>query len=115
MADTTTTDTSFDLAGWAFADAGAIEWQPMGEGVAMKMLAAADGKVIALFKFEPGYVGGTHHHEEAEFTYVLEGDLISNGVAMAAGHAYGAQAGTDHEEFRTDGGATLVSVFKLPG
>ncbi|MEM8618644.1 MAG: cupin domain-containing protein [Actinomycetota bacterium] len=111
----TLTDTSFDLTGWAFSDAGALEWQPMGEGVAMKMLAAADGKVIALFKFEPGYVGGSHHHEEAEFTYVMEGDLVSNGVEMQAGHAYGAQAGTDHEEFRSVGGATVVSVFKLPG
>ena len=50
----------------------------------MKLLAAADGRVIAMFKFEPGFVGGTHSHDEAEFSYVLEGEIVSNGVAMAA-------------------------------
>lgn len=104
-----------DNAGWMFSNANDIEWQSLADKVAMKMLAAADGKVIALFKFEPGYAGGTHHHEEPEFSYVLEGDLVSNGVAMSPGGAYGAQAGTDHTEFRTDNGCTLVSVFKAPG
>jgi len=101
--------------GWAFADSTTIDWQPVGEGVAMKMLGAADGRVIAMFKFEPGYVGGTHEHADAEFTYLLEGELISNGVPMAAGHAYAARTGTTHSEFRTDTGATLVSVFASPG
>ena len=46
---------------------------------------------------------------------MLEGDLVSNGVDMSAGHAYGVMAGTDHTEFRSEGGCTLVSVFKMPG
>ncbi len=33
---------------------------------------------------------------------------------MAAGHADAAQAGTTHQEFRTETGATLVSVFSMP-
>ena len=81
----------------------------------MKMLGAADGRVIAIFKFEPGFAGGTHHHDEPEFSYVLDGEIVSNGVAMAAGHAYAAETGTTHSEFRTDNGCTLVSVFKMPG
>jgi len=64
------------LAGWSFADSNAMEWQPLGEKIAMKMLGAADGKVIAMFKFEAGYVGGAHHHEEPEFTFVLEGSVF---------------------------------------
>ncbi|MFK8023746.1 MAG: hypothetical protein AB8G26_07260 [Ilumatobacter sp.] len=111
----TTETTTHDTTGWTFADGAALDWVSMGEKVEMKMLAGADGKVIAMFRFEAGYSGGTHHHEEAEFSYILEGDLVSNGVEMAAGHAYGAQAGTDHTEFRTVGGCTLVSVFKMPG
>lgn len=102
------------LEGWTFTDSTAMEWQPMAEGVAMKVLGAADGKLLAMFQFGAGYVGGTHHHEEPEFSYVLDGSVVSNGVRMEAGHAYAAVAGTTHEEFRTDDGCTLVSVFKAP-
>ena len=109
------TSETHDITGWMFADANALDWNPIGEKVEMKTLAAADGKAIALFRFEAGYVGGTHHHEEAEFSYVLEGDLVSNGVPMSTGHAYGVQSGTDHTEFRTEGGCTIVSVFKAFG
>ncbi|MEM9039113.1 MAG: cupin domain-containing protein [Actinomycetota bacterium] len=105
---------TFDLTGWTFGDANAVEWQAIGDGVSMKMLATADGTAIALFRFEPGYRGTPHHHEQAEFSYVLEGTLLSNGVVMPAGQAYAAQAGTDHEEFGTDEGAVIVSVFRLP-
>ena len=99
--------------GWSFSDSGAMAWKPVGEGVAMKALCAANGKMIATFQFAPGYVGTLHHHEEPEFSYVLEGSVVSQGVLMTAGHAYSAQAGTSHEEFRTDTGCTLVSVFKM--
>lgn len=87
----------------------------MGEGIAMKSLAAAGGKMIATFQFQPGYVGGVHSHDEPEFTYILEGSLVSQGVLMTAGHAYGVEAGTTHDDFRTETGCTLVSVFKIPG
>ena len=101
--------------GWMFADSDALPWQAMGPGVEMKTLASAGGRLIAMFKFDAGYEGGTHHHGDAEFTYVIEGDLVSNGVPMAAGHAYAAEAGTDHTEFRSPSGATVVSVFQIPG
>jgi len=109
------TDMTDMTEGWMFSDQEAIDWQPLGEGVAMKTLGAANGRVIAVFKFDAGYAGGSHNHTDAEFGYVLEGEIISNGVTMAAGHAYAAQMGTTHEEFRTDVGATLVSVFPQPG
>ena len=102
-------------AGWTFADSGAMPWQMMGDGIAMKSLAAADGRMIATFQFQPGYVGGVHDHAEPEFSYILEGSLISQGVLMTAGHAYGVEAGTTHDDFRTETGCTLVSVFKVPG
>ena len=112
---TTTETDAIDLpAGWIFSDSTAMEWTEMGPGVAMKTLGAANGRVIALFKFEAGYVGAPHDHVDAEFTYLLEGTLTSNGVPMEAGHAYAAEAGTTHTEFGTDTGATLVSVFAMP-
>jgi len=102
------------IEGWAFADEAAAEWMSLGPGVAMKSLGDANGRMIALFKFDPGYSGDSHEHIAAEFSYVLDGELISNGVTMAAGHAYAAEAGTTHSEFRTDTGVTLVSVFAVP-
>ena len=104
-----------DNAGWTFTDSAEVDWQPLGEGIAMKMLGVANGKTMTMFKFDAGYVGGTHDHSDAEFSYVLDGSIISNGVTMEAGHAYAAQAGTTHDEFRTDTGATLVSVFAPAG
>ncbi len=86
----------------------------MGDKIAMKVLGSADGKLIAMFKFDAGFSGQSHQHEEPEFSYVLEGSIVSNGVTMQAGHAYAAVAGTTHDEFRTDEGCTLVSVFKSP-
>jgi len=101
-------------AGWNFADQASIDWMELGPGVAMKTLGGANGRSIALFKFDAGYVGPVHQHADAEFSYVLEGELVSNGVTMASGHAYAAEAGTTHDEFRTDSGVTLVSVFASP-
>jgi mannose-6-phosphate isomerase-like protein (cupin superfamily) len=102
-------------AGWTFSDSGAMDWQPIAAGAGMKVLGIADGKMIATFKFEAGYVGGVHHHEEPEFSYILEGSMVSQGVQMEVGHAYAAQMGTTHDDFRTENGCTLVSVFKIPG
>jgi hypothetical protein len=101
-------------AGWTFTDGGAMDWQPIAEGAGMKVLGIADGKMIATFKFEAGYIGGVHHHEEPEFSYILEGSMMSQGVQMDVGHAYAAQIGTTHDDFRTENGCTLVSVFKIP-
>jgi len=101
--------------GWTFADSEEVPWQAMGPGVEMKSLGVAGGRLMALFRFDAGYEGGVHHHDDAEFTYVLDGDLVSNGVTMLTGHGYAVEAGTDHTEFRSAGGATVLSVFAIPG
>jgi len=80
----------------------------------MKVLGIADGRMLAMFKFAPGYVGGVHEHTDAEFTYVTDGSIVSNGVLMTSGHAYAVGAGTTHSEFRTDDGCTVISVFPSP-
>ena len=102
-------------AGWTFTDGTSLEWQPLGPGIAMKSMGVANGKIMAMFKFDAGYAGGVHEHtNEPEFTYIIEGSMISNGVLMEAGHAYAAEQGTTHEEFRTDTGGTVISVFPVP-
>jgi len=112
---TTETPDTHDTTGWTFGDSDSIDWMTVGDKVEMKTLADAEGRTIALFRFGAGYVGGTHHHELSEFSYVLDGDLVSNGVPMKTGHAYGVASGTDHTEFRSENGCTLVSVFKSFG
>ena len=100
--------------GWTFADSNAMDWQQMGPGVEMKMMGAANGKGLAMFRFEPGYVGNVHQHPDSEFTFVLEGEVISQGVKMLEGHGYAVEGGTTHEEFRTEeSSCTVVSVFNL--
>ena len=47
-----------DNAGWTFTDQAAVEWQPLGPGVAMKSMGVADGKIMALFHFDAAYEGG---------------------------------------------------------
>ena len=102
------------IKGWTFAESSEMEWQNMGPGVEIKMLAGANGRAIALFRFKPGYVGAVHEHADAEFSYILEGDLVSTGVTMKPGDAYAAEMGTTHDEFRTESGCILVSVFAMP-
>ena len=45
----------------------------------------------------------------------LKASMVSQGIQMEAGHAYAVEAGTTHDDFGTDNGCTLVSVFKIPG
>ena len=80
------------VTGWTFTDQATLDWQEFGTGVAMKTLGGPNGRAIALFKFDAGYVGSPHEHTDAEFSYILEGDLISNGVTMTTGHAYGGRS-----------------------
>jgi hypothetical protein len=70
--------------GWTLADEAAVPWQELGPGAEMKALGAANGRLIALFRFGAGYVGPSHEHADAEFS-------------------------------RSTDGATLVSVFAIPG
>ena len=86
-----------------------------GGGRGHESLGAADVRMLATLRFQPGYVGGVHEHHGPEFAYILEGSLISQGVLMTAGHAYAVRAGTTHDDFRTDSGCTPVSVFEVPG
>ena len=103
-----------DAAGWTFADSNEMEWQSLGPGIEMKMMAAATGQAIGLFRFAPGYRGAAHVHGHAEFSYVLEGELLSTGATLGPGAAYSAERGTSHDDFGTDTGCTIVSVFGLP-
>ena len=104
------------LTGWTFSDSATLEWQePFGPGFASKQLAGANGQVMFLIKMDAGFSFPEHGHGGAEFAYLLEGDLVANGMSMKAGHAYGAEAGTTHSEFTTEAGALFIAVGVVPG
>ena len=104
-----------DNTGWTFSNEAELDWQSIGEGVAMKMMGVvADGRRMIMFKFDPGFAADSHEHLDSEFAYVLEGSVVSNGVLMEAGHSYAASTGTTHEEFRTESGATVLTVLPAP-
>jgi len=106
---------SFSLDGWNIGHADDIEWSPWGSGndARAKILTNGDGYYVALVEADAGYHGDAHEHEHTEFLYVVRGALRSQGRVMTAGDAYVAGTGSRHDEFRTDDGATYVSIFKL--
>ena len=103
------------LEGWdiaTFADAAWVPWGSHGNARA-KVLAAADGFHVALVEAEAGYRGDPHTHEHAEFLFVVDGTLRTQGRELTRGDAYAAAPGSSHTDFATDTGATYVSIFKL--
>jgi quercetin dioxygenase-like cupin family protein len=104
-----------DLGGWQLGLFDDVEWSTWGSkgNARAKVLAMADGYVVALVQAEPGYAGDAHEHSHAEFLYVVEGSLRTQRRTLAAGDAYAAAAGSVHTDFATDAGATYLSIFKL--
>lgn len=100
--------------GFVYGDANSIEWRPMKPGMDMKSLGQADGQMMALYRFDAGYVGTPHEHNGAEFTYVIEGTIVSDGLTLTPGHGWSAPHGTPHKRFYAETDATVVSVF-TPG
>ena len=102
------------LDGWDIGHPHDIEWVPWGsDGARAKVLAIADGFHVALVEAEADYQGGPHVHNYPEFLYVLDGALRNQGLAMTAGDAYAASAGSSHTDFVAQTNATYLSIFKL--
>jgi quercetin dioxygenase-like cupin family protein len=55
--------------------------------------------------------GGQHDHPE--FLYVLDGEVRNQGQTLERGDGYAAAAGSRHDDFGSDTGATYLSIFKL--
>lgn len=66
------------------------------------------GRVTLLTRLAPGTLYPTHRHDGFEEIYVVDGDVLVNGVAMRAGDYCSAAAGSLHEGVRTTGGCTYI-------
>lgn len=110
------TETLYSLDGWDITKAAEADWVPWGDkndGTRAKVLGNADGYLAVLVEAAPGYTGTEHVHTNAEFQYVVSGELHTQGQTLTAGDAYAAAAGSRHQDFGTDSGATYFLVFKL--
>jgi quercetin dioxygenase-like cupin family protein len=109
-------ETLHSLTGWDIGRFDDIEWSPWGgaRGEARaKSLAVADGFSLMLVEAQAGYAGNPHEHAFAEFLYVLDGKLRTQGVDLERGDAYGASPGSVHTDFETETGATYLVLFKI--
>ena len=89
-------------------DTAAMAWSPSHwQGVAMKLLqhGGAGGGVTSLIRMEAGSMIPAHKHTTADQSvFVVEGDLIEDGVVYGSGAFLVAKAGTPHGPHGTAGG-----------
>lgn len=109
------TSTPPSLDKWDIRHADQIDWIPWGtEGNARaKILAEADGYLVALIQADAGYQTVAHQHAHAEFFYLLDGVIRNQGETMTTGDAYAAAAGSEHTDFQAQAPATYLSIFRL--
>jgi quercetin dioxygenase-like cupin family protein len=104
------------LEGWDISqtsdDADWVPWGSTDDALA-QVLATGDGYHVVLVRAQAGYTSNPHVHAHTEFLYVIDGTIRTQGTTMTAGNAYAAAVGSSHTDFRTDTGATYVSIFKL--
>ena len=107
---------TISLQGWNIVRADESDWLPWsgsaGEARA-KILGSADGYTVVLVEAQAGYHGNAHVHTFPEFNYVVDGTVRNQGQEMKAGDGYAAAAGSSHDDFATDSGATYVVIFKI--
>ena len=103
------------LDGWDITRADDVDWMPWGgDGNARaKVLGSADGYVVALVDAEAGYEGDPHDHDYAEFSYVIEGTVRTQGQLLHAGDGYAAAAGSKHTQFTAETPARYLVIFRL--
>jgi anti-sigma factor ChrR (cupin superfamily) len=93
-------------------------WEDTGvPGVRRRVLFVdrAAGRCTMLMRMAAGGVFPAHEHRGVEECLVLEGDLLSNGVALRAGDYQRAEPGTHHESLTTEHGCLVLLSAPLPG
>ena len=103
------------LAGWDIVHGEDVEWAPWGSrgNARARILGQADGYLVVLVDADAGYRGDPHLHENAEFSYVIEGTVRSQGQELRAGDAYAAAAGSTHTDFEALSAARYLVIFRI--
>src|SRR4051794_9102843 len=105
-------------------DTSALPWSPTGwPGVSMKMLQQVEsaggggggggrGGMCGMMRMEAGSLIPAHRHTHADqAVFVIEGDLVDDGVTYGPGSFLLARAGTPHGPHTSPGGCVLLSTY----
>ena len=96
-------------------DTTALAWSPTGwPGVSMKMLQQVEstGGMSGMMRMEAGSSIPAHSHTHADqAVFVIEGDLVEEGVTYGPGSFLVAKAGTPHGPHNSSGGCVLLSTY----
>jgi mannose-6-phosphate isomerase-like protein (cupin superfamily) len=103
------------LDGWSISCAAETEWAPWGgaNNARAKVLGTADGYTLALVEADAGYRGTVHEHAHAEFFFVVNGSVRTQGKVLTAGDGYAAGTGSRHDDFEVLAPSTYLSIFRL--
>ena len=99
-------------------DTHALPWSPTGwPGVSMKLLeqAGANGGMTGMMRMDAGSTIPAHSHSAADqMVFVIEGDLVEDGVSHGPGSFFVAKAGSQHGPHGSSGGCVLLSWYSGP-
>jgi quercetin dioxygenase-like cupin family protein len=101
----------FNQAGLLIARSGAVPWTAATvPGVHVKPLFvdAARNYSTALVRMDPGTIYPSHRHHDVEEVFLLEGDLLVEGLRMRPGDYCRAEPDSLHGQVRTDSGALFL-------
>ena len=95
-------------------DTSALAWSPTGwPGVSTKMLQQVESTgMTGMMRMEAGSSIPAHSHTHADqAVFVIEGDLVEEGVTYGPGSFLVAKAGTPHGPHGSSGGCVLLSTY----
>lgn len=96
-------------------DAGDGLWQPLLDGVDLKVLREDGGVMSYLLRLAPGASLPPHRHPRDEECVVLEGRLrVGTGIEIGPGGYHLAHAGALHATLRSETGATIFLRGAVP-
>jgi quercetin dioxygenase-like cupin family protein len=99
-------------------DTSVLAWSPTGwPGVSMKSLDqnASTGGMTGMIQMMAGSSIPAHRHTHADQTvFVIEGDLVDEGISYGPGSFLVAKAGTPHGPHGSSGGCVLLTTYFGP-
>lgn len=96
-------------------EAGAGEWQPLVEGVRIKVLHEREGVMSYLLRFAPGARLPAHRHPHDEECIVIEGRLrVGTHLEIGPGSYHLAHRGALHAGISSPQGATIFLRGAVP-
>jgi quercetin dioxygenase-like cupin family protein len=96
-------------------DTSTLPWSPAGSsGISMKILQQVEstGGMTGMTRLEAGSSIPAHSHTHADQTvFVIEGDLIDEGVSYGPGSFFFVKAGSPHGPHSTLRGCVLLTMY----